>query len=196
MRSIIYHVAISIDGYIAGIGDTPAETIQDFVPDGPHVDEYNRQLLEYETVLMGRHTYEFGYAFGMEPGQVPYAHMQNYVFSNHMPEPEQHDSRFHLVRSENTSGDDGLDRVRELRETAGTDIYLCGGGAFARSLLEAGLIDRIKLKINPIILGGGVGLFSEAGIGPDIRGRRLNLEATKDYGNGVLLHTYAVVQDL
>jgi dihydrofolate reductase len=190
MRSIIYHVATSIDGFIAGVGDTPAETIQSFPFTGPHVDDYNRQLQEYDTVLMGRRTYEFGFAFGLKPGQAPYPHMDNYVFSSGLPDPEESDPRFFLVRDRADQGNDGLDLVRELREKPGSDIYLCGGGAFATALLRAGLIDRIKLKVAPIILGGGVALFNGA------QNQALELEECKTYGNGVLLLTYSVSKNL
>jgi riboflavin biosynthesis pyrimidine reductase len=35
------------------------------------------------------------------------------------------------------------------------DVYLCGGGALAGSLLDAGLIDRLVLKVNPLVFGRG-----------------------------------------
>lgn len=202
MRSIVYHVATSIDGFIAGPGNTPAETIQDFLHTGPHVDDYNQQLQEYDIVLMGRRTYEFGFAFGLYPGQTPYPHMDNYVFSRSLPEPNQCDPRLFLIRNSSDDTDDGLDRIRDLRESPGADIYLCGGGAFAGSLLQAGLIDRIRLKINPVILGAGIPLFgglpmlSKAKTDSQTANQTarfpglLELESYKTYENGVLLQSY------
>ena len=49
--------------------------------------------------------------------------------------------------------------MREIQQNADTDIYLCGGGEFAGWLLENGMFDQLKLKLNPIILGTGVKLF-------------------------------------
>ncbi len=192
MRSIIYHVATSVDGFIAGPGATPAETIAGFAASGPHVDEYLRELQEYDTVIMGRRTYEFGYAFGLEAGRAAYPHMQNYVFSRTMPEPESQDDQFFLVRDAPDESGDGLDRVRELRESRGSAIYLCGGGAFAGTLLRAGLIDRIKLKISPVVLGSGVRLFEFTDARPIGDSRALKLIASKNYENGVALQTYSV----
>ncbi len=49
-------------------------------------------------------------------------------------------------------------RVRALKsEAKDEDIYLCGRGYLA----GAGLIDRLVLKVNPILLGDGVRLFGE-----------------------------------
>jgi len=49
-----------------------------------------------------------------------------------------------------------------LKEKATTDIYLCGGGEFAGWLLENQLIDILKLKVNPIVLGAGTKLFGNS----------------------------------
>ena len=141
---------------------------------------------------MGRRTYEFGYAFGLEPGRAAYPHMRNYVFSRGMPEPEIQDERFFLVRDAPDQSGDGLDRVRELRESPGSAIYLCGGGAFAETLLRAGLIDRIKLKISPVVLGSGVRLFEFPDASRTGESRALKLIASKNYENGVVLQTYSV----
>ncbi|MBD0778915.1 dihydrofolate reductase family protein [Maribacter sp. ANRC-HE7] len=41
-------------------------------------------------------------------------------------------------------------------------VSLCGGGQFAGWLLDPGLIDILKLKMIPIILGDGISLFGNA----------------------------------
>ena len=48
-------------------------------------------------------------------------------------------------------------------------MYVVGGPALVRSLLNEGLIDELRLIVHPIVLGGGKALF--AGID-----RRLSLE--------------------
>ncbi|MCG8523837.1 MAG: dihydrofolate reductase family protein, partial [Pseudomonadales bacterium] len=52
-----------------------------------------------------------------------------------------------------------VERVNEIRQNAKSDIYLCGGGQFAGWLLDNGLIDELKIKLNPIVLGGGTKIF-------------------------------------
>ena len=72
MARIIYYVASSIDGFIAGQNDD----ISDFVPGGKGVEKYLADLQKFKTVIMGRRTYEFGYQFGLEPGKPAYPHME------------------------------------------------------------------------------------------------------------------------
>lgn len=48
------------------------------------------------------------------------------------------------------------ERVRELREQPGKDIWLFGGGELFRSLLELGLVDTVEPAIIPVLVGGGV----------------------------------------
>ena len=49
--------------------------------------------------------------------------------------------------------------VRELREQPGKDICLFGGGELFRSLLAAGLVDGVEVRIIPVLLGGGIPLL-------------------------------------
>lgn len=64
MRKITYYVAISLDGFIAG----PDGDISGFVQQGEGVNQYLQDLQAFDTVIMGRKTYEFGYAYGLQPG--------------------------------------------------------------------------------------------------------------------------------
>ncbi len=77
MNKIVYYVASSIDGFISGKdGD-----ISGFTAKGNGVQQYLDDLKEFETVIMGRNTYEFGYQFGLKPGAPAYPHMNHFIFS-------------------------------------------------------------------------------------------------------------------
>ena len=147
MKKIIYYVAISLDGYIAGENDDFSQ----FILQGKGVEKYKSDLKDFRTVIMGRRTYESGYQYGLVPGQPAYPNMTNYIFSNSM----KIESLSKNVKIEKMN----INRINEIRENSNTNIYLCGGGQFAGWLLENGLIDQLKLKLNPIILGGGTKLF-------------------------------------
>ena len=147
MRDIVYYVAVSIDGYIAGEEDD----ISGFTTTGSGLSQYLEDLKDFDTVIMGRRTYEFGYKFDLQPGQPAYPHMQHYIFSNTLHLPKVSDQ----VHVEPLS----LDRIHHLRDGAGSDIYLCGGGIFSGWLLNHQLIDRVKIKLNPLILGKGIPMF-------------------------------------
>ena len=148
MRRIVYYVAMSLDGYIAGHD----EDISGFIPSGPGVDRYLEDLQQFKTVIMGRKTYEFGYSFGLKPGVAPYPWMKNIVFSTWL---------YFDQKSEVEIASLDLDKINQIRRESETDIYLCGGGDLAMWLLENRQVDLIKVKLNPLILGKGIRLFGD-----------------------------------
>jgi dihydrofolate reductase len=172
MRKLKYYVACSVNGFISR-----EDGSYDFFPmEGEHVADYIESLKAFDVVLMGRRTYEQGLKVGVTD---PYPSMKSYVFSRTMKESP--NERVALV-----SGDAGA-AVRELKNGAGKDIYLCGGAALATTLFAEGLVDEVILKLNPLLIGPGIPLFS----GP-VRKTDLELTDTKIYGNGVLLLHYRV----
>jgi dihydrofolate reductase len=54
----------------------------------------------------------------------------------------------------------GLDEVAALKEQPGKDIYLMGGARTAASLIDAGLVDELRLIVYPLIAGDGKPLFA------------------------------------
>lgn len=150
MRNIVYYVASSLDGYIdGGNGD-----ISKFQFSGKGVEKYQHDLLSFDTVIMGRKTYEFGYAYGLKPGEPAYPHMKHYIFSHKLKFEHQHENVFVEQLD--------VDKIKELKSGEGSDIYLCGGGEFAGWLLDHHLIDVLKIKLNPIILGKGTNMFGKS----------------------------------
>jgi dihydrofolate reductase len=55
-----------------------------------------------------------------------------------------------------TVRDDAEGVVRELHARPGKDIAVFGGGELFRSLLGAGLVDRVEVSLIPVLLGGGI----------------------------------------
>ncbi|MBF2053701.1 MAG: dihydrofolate reductase [Candidatus Sericytochromatia bacterium] len=177
-RELIYHVACSLNGMIAGVQDNLDLFFSPRLCEGPHVDDFLKQIKNYQTVLMGRRTYEAGYAFGLQPGQIAYPGREHLVFSSQIRLPA--DSLVQVFDG------DAVRHVRMLKHQPGGPIWLCGGGALAGSLYQAGLIDRLILKLNPVVLGRGVSLLGEcmqtAGTG--------SLKKYQAYDNGVILLEY------
>ncbi|MDH5367933.1 MAG: dihydrofolate reductase family protein [Cyclobacteriaceae bacterium] len=177
MRKIVYYVATSLDGFISGLnGD-----ISGFVGTGNGLKKYLSDLKKFDTVIMGKNTYEFGYKFGLEPGQNPYQHMLTYIFSNSL-ELENADPN---VQIKNIN----LEEIEKIQNQSGSDIYLCGGGQFAGWLLDNQKIDFLKLKLNPLILGQGVKLF-----GNSILSSKTELIDSELYDNGLQFMTYKILK--
>ncbi len=54
----------------------------------------------------------------------------------------------------------GLDAVAALKQQSGKDIYLVGGARIVASLIDAGLVDELRLTVHPLLVGRGKGLFA------------------------------------
>ena len=173
MPKIVYYVATSLDGFISG----PNNDNSRFASGGDGVEKYLEDLKVFSTVIMGRKTYEYGYAFGLKPGQPAYPHMQHHIFSKGLKFDTQHEQ----VHTESPS----IQRVKEIRDNSPTDVYLCGGGDFAGWLLDHDLIDVLKLKINPIVLGEGIRLF-----GNSTTQATFDLSNSQRFENGMHIITY------
>lgn len=53
-----------------------------------------------------------------------------------------------------------LDDVAALKQRSGKDIYLVGGARTTASLIDAGLVDELRLMVYPLIAGAGRALFA------------------------------------
>lgn len=178
MRKIIYYVACSIDGFISG----PNDDVSGFIYSGKGVEKYLNDLKSYDTVIMGRSTYEFGYKFGAIPGEPSptYPHMKHYVFSNNL--------KLKNLNPQVEVKKLDLNEIDKLKKESGSDIYLCGGGQFAGWLLNNQKIDILKLKVNPLLLGGGVRLFEQSQAS-----HKLDLVETLNYENGLQIMTFNII---
>lgn len=176
-RKIVYYVASSLDGFISGPGDD----ISGFeaTSESLGIDQYKKDLLSFDTVIMGRKTYEFGYKYGLKPGNLAYPNMKHIIFSNHLQFEEQDENL--SVRGIN------IDTIEETKSQEGTDIYLCGGGIFAGWLLEHKLIDCLILKLNPFIQGSGTRLF-----GANSSLVKTKLITSTQYDKGLLINQYDI----
>lgn len=179
MRKLVYHIAMSLDHYICHEDGS----VTDFAPfnEGEHVSDYQEQLKEYDTVVMGKHTYTFGYQYGLKGGQPAYPHMRHYIFSKSLHFDEAPHELVKVIR------EDEVGCMKQLKSEVGTDIYLCGGGKFAGFLLEHELIDELRIKLYPVVFGSGIGLFggSKKAVG-------LSLSSAKSYTTGAQLLKYQV----
>jgi dihydrofolate reductase len=176
-RKLVYYVATTVDHYIAHEDGS----VGGFLMEGQHIPDYFASLRDYDTVIMGKNTYESGYAYGVKPGEPSptYSHMMQYVMSRSME--EYHNPQLQVIRQ------DPAEFVMQLKSQEGGQIYLCGGGQLAGYLLDHKLIDDLILKVNPVLFGRGIPLFgkSEAQVA-------LSPYNSKIYANGVTINHYAI----
>jgi dihydrofolate reductase len=178
---LIYHVAVSLDNFIADQGMIDGNINKSlFLFDGDHVPDFLTDIQQYDSVLMGGKTYEFGFQFGAEPGEPGYKGLKHYIFSNSMH--FESNDEVELVKG------DALEFIENLKQQGSGKIWLCGGGELAGSLLKNKLIDQLVLKVNPIIVGDGIPLFGN--VKSDLK---LELVDMKQYSNGVIKPTYNII---
>lgn len=175
MHPIIYDVAVSIDGFIAG----PSEDVSQFPHSGKIVEDYQTRLQSYKTCFMGRKTYEFGYRFGLKPGKNPYPWMRSIVISESLVLPS--NSKVESLTCVTT------ETIKDIAKHSAGPIYLCGGGELAGWMLETKLIDQLRIKRAPILLGSGVPLFGNVE-----KFARLTQSKIVDYGNGEIFQEFMV----
>jgi dihydrofolate reductase len=165
MRKLVYCVAVTLDGFIAGPdGGDPSgasyfplhQDLIEFIaaefpetlpgPARPElgVDAPNKN---FDIVLEGRVSYEIGLAAGITNA---YPHMRHLVFSSTMRNSP--DPTVELVTT------DPLDTARDLKAEDGLDIWIVGGGTLAYALLPE--IDRLVLKQHSTVIGSGIPLFN------------------------------------
>jgi dihydrofolate reductase len=176
MRKIVYYAASTLDGYICG----PDESIEGYVDKGSGLDQYLSDLKKFDSVIMGRKTYEFGFKYGLTPGMPAYEHMDHYIFSNSAAYKSKHE-KVHIIRRD-------LEKIKSLKNSQGSDIYLCGGGIFAGWLLNNKMIDELKLKLSPVLFGAGTKLFEGL---LQLTKTELISEVNHDYGMKIL--TYKIL---
>ncbi|MBX7159415.1 MAG: dihydrofolate reductase family protein [Acidimicrobiia bacterium] len=184
MRSLVYYVGASLDGYIAAPDGSP-----DAFPMEPDVLEYiatehpdtvpthmreragiHGPPRHFDTVIMGRRTYEPALAAGITS---PYSHLQQIVVSTTMKTT---DSTVRVVSDPSAV-------VDELKAGSGRDIWLAGGGRLAGSVLAH--VDRIVIKTYPVVFGDGIPIVSGT-----YAPMSLTLAEVRHFDSGAVVTTY------
>jgi len=181
MRKVFLFMMVTLDGFFEG----PDHSI-----DWHNVDEeFNEfaidQLNEVDMLLFGRVTYEvmasyWPTAFAIENDPVVAGKMNaipKIVFSKTLDRADWSNSR--LVK-ENIAGE-----VSQLKQQPGRDLAIFGSANLTMSLLQMGLVDELRLMVNPVVLGKGKPLFE--GVHEKMN---LKLLKTRDFRSGNVLLYY------
>ncbi len=144
MPELLIDFITSLDGYAAADGWPGWWGLE-----GPEYLAWLGQQPEGDyTVLMGAATYRLmsGFAAKGEPGTDALAGLQKIVFSTTLSEP---------LSWANTQlvGRDPVEAVREMKDQASKPMRTIGSLTLCRSLLTAGLADRFRVVVFPVITG-------------------------------------------
>lgn len=183
MRSVVYGMMVSLDGYIEG----PNQDLS-----WANVDEELHQFFndldrEAGGFLYGRRTYEVMAGFwptaDADPSALPYIvdyariwrSVPKIVFSKTLDKVEWN-SR--LVK------ENPAEEVIRLKQQPGKDLFV-GGAGLAASLMQHDLIDRFQIYVQPVIIGRGTPMFS-----PFDQILKLRLLESRTFGSGVVYLHY------
>jgi dihydrofolate reductase len=180
MRKIFWFEMATLDGY----HETLESSLDWHTVDDEFQDFAFRQLGEADTLLFGRRTYE--HMAGFWPTAAgPAAQADIAEAMNRLPKV--------VVTTTLTAADwapttiisaDVEGELGRLKAKPGADIALIGSSALAASLLGLGLIDELRIMVNPVVLGRG-----HAQLGGADR-TELRLTGVREFRSGNVLLTY------
>jgi dihydrofolate reductase len=171
MAAVVWHVTMSLDGFIAGPGDA-MDWVFDYFS-----EESNETAVEViattGAILMGRHTYEVEDRY--RPGIYGGAWTGPYFVLSHEPPAVVPQWMTGTFISEDIEA-----AVARAKQAAGGKNVGILGANLAKQCLEDGLLDEIIIHLAPVLLGDGVRLFAVPG------GQRVRLEPTQVTRTGPL----------
>ncbi|MET0259957.1 MAG: dihydrofolate reductase family protein [Gaiellaceae bacterium] len=196
MRKVVVNEFLTLDGVAQAPGGAEEDTDGGFAHGGWHMqymeDEPTQQwvlesILEAGGFLLGRRTYEIFAAFwpnAPEEEQVvaePLNSKPKYVVSTTLAGP---------LEWENSTLLEGemADAVAALKQEDGGDLHVIGSTDLVRTLIAHGLVDELRLMIDPVMVGGAKRIFPDDG-----ELRPLRLVEGQVTTKGAILATYAPV---
>lgn len=177
MKKVILNLAVTLDGFIEGINGEVDWCIMD---DDMHFDTFIESI---DTIFYGRISYDAWGNFQPDENTSPTEkamwhaiHSKNkFVFSSQ----NRHDDKAVFIASDIT------DKVNEIKQQGGKDIWLYGGASLIKTFIDLGLIDVYKISLHPVALGNGKPLFE------NLKDRiGLKLTGTRVFKSGVVELTY------
>jgi dihydrofolate reductase len=154
MGRLVNSTYITLDGVIESPQDWPA--LASFSQSGVRIQ--TELLLGSNAVLMGRRTYEDFVPVWTSMSGDPYSDrinaMPKYVPSSTLTDPKWN----------NTTVIEGdlVEYVSDLKDRTAGDLVQFGFGAVSHALLQAGLIDELRLWLHPFFVGRGDLIYQDS----------------------------------
>ena len=184
MGRIVVSEFVSIDGVAEDPGGSEGNERGGWAFEFSRGEEGDRFKLDEtmgsEALLLGRVTYEgFAEAWPSREGEFAdkFNQMPKYVVSSALRDPEWTNST--------VIGGDVREEVKRLRDDTDGDLVVHGSLSLAQALIDADLVDELRLMVFPVVLGSGKRLFGDTSAKKPFR-----LKGSKTVGDGVEILIY------
>jgi dihydrofolate reductase len=160
---------VSVDGFIEGPN---GEMDWAMMEDEETWRDVFEMLSHVDTFILGRKMYpgyeQYWLAVLADPGGIlPFSDIV--ASKNEIAYARLADSRQHIVLSSSldkvawktTRIVRDVEDIQKMKQQPGKDMFAVGGATLVSSLMNLGLIDELRLMVNPLILGGGMALFKD-----------------------------------
>src|ERR687897_3166587 len=184
MGKIVVSDNVSLDGVIQDPAGDEGFRVGGWVGQIKDRDELNRLTLDEalgaEALLLGRRSYEwFAARWPSRSGELAdrINSLRKYVVSSTLEDPDWNYST--VLKG------DVVNEVSKLKRELNGEINVPASFQRVRTLIEHDLVDELRLKIYPVVLGAGERLFGETS-----DERPMRLVGTETLGHGVAILTY------
>jgi dihydrofolate reductase len=186
MSKITSSIFISLDGFAADSDNN----IRWFKPSDEFFKYSSLLIQNADTAIYGRKTYEMMDAYWPTAAKEPdadwhsiehgnwYNQSRKIVFSNSLKPSEDEKT---LILGENS-----VERLKQIKQESTKDMVIFGSPSIVGLLTENNLIDEYYIFIAPIILGGGVPVFTNVASQKDFK-----VLDSKQLPNGAVVLHYA-----
>jgi dihydrofolate reductase len=187
MGKIVVSDNVSLDGVIQDPAGDEGFRLGGWVgliKDSPQLNKLALdEALGAEALLLGRRSYEwFAARWPSRSGELAdrLNSLPKYVVSSTLQDPDWNNSAV-------LTGD-VLHEVSKLKRELNGEIVVPASFQLVRTLIEHDLVDELRLKIFPIVLGAGERLFGETS-----NKKRMRLVETQTVADGIAFLTYESV---
>jgi len=161
MRKVVMLNRISLDGFFAGI----RENLHEWAVQDPKVDQAAHEMMNPDTLLLGRVTYQLFESHWPKVSKNPDASKGEKVLAKELDEMtkvvfSKTLDKVNWVNTQLVKGD-VIKAVKDLKQGKGADITIFGSGTIVQQLANEGLIDEYLLTVTPVVLGEGKPLFKD-----------------------------------
>ncbi len=157
---IIWHTAISLDGFAADVNDSLMFMMGEGEEAGPPPDNplVDMVMANVGCTLGGRRGYDLCQGWDEIPKAYGLDDIPEYVVTRR-PFPD--DPRFFWADGHDLPG-----AVAKAKAKANGRMVVILGPTLGSAMLRAGLVDQIFLQVAPVMVGAGVKIFADTGERP------------------------------